>query len=329
MTRKWNFILLLNLLFLLGLTSCTFNPFTTDNNLSGNPTGVLVGGIAGAGGAALLGAPKSLIAVAGLGGAGIGYYFTTLQHAAAGVVYGKGEVYTVGDYATIEIPTDSIFEANSAELLAQAEPILTSAVAVLARFPNNNIMVSGSTSGFGTRKFQLKLSEARARQVAAFLWAHGVNAFKALDAAKPTRKLIYVGYGDYFPIANHIKANGIRANSRIQITAFPSKKQLALTPEQKVFANIGALHAEPIAQAAPTPDVSHAFNADLLPETAAVNHQDGFSENTTTEIPAAKEERDYFAEAADFKGDQNKVVNESHTLRGGKVVKHGGYKGEL
>ncbi len=221
------------------LISCSFNPFSTDNKFTGSPTATVAGGVIGGGTAAVLGAPKSLIALAGVGGAAVGYYVTTINFAAQGVAQGGGQVYTLGDYATIEIPADKIFEDNSSDLLPEAAPILQSAATVLEHFPDNNIIVSGNTSGYGTRKFELTLSEARAQQVAAFLWANGINTIKKTDYNKPLRQLIYVGYGNYFPIANNIKASGIRANNRIQITAFPSKRQLQLTKDKKVFANIG------------------------------------------------------------------------------------------
>ncbi len=250
----------------LSLTGCSYNPFSTNNELTGNPAGAVAGGAIGAGSAALLGANKYFIALTGLGGAALGYYLTTMDFAAGAITKAGGQVYTIGDYLGIEIPTDSIFEENSADFLPVAGPVLDSTVSVLQRYPNNNIMVSGNTSGFGTRSYEFRLSEARARQISAYLWSHGVSAFKATDATLPTRKLMYVGYGDYFPIANNIKAIGIRQNSRIQITSFPSLRDLKLCKDQKVFANIGALQADPIPQDPPQPYVGNAFRGDLLPE---------------------------------------------------------------
>ncbi len=231
---------------LLTATSCSFNPFTTDNELTGSAAGAALGGVVGAGSAALLGANKYVIALAGVGGAAVGYYVTTLNFASGGVVKAGGQVFSVGDYVTIEIPTDTIFEDNSADLLPEAGPALNSAVMVLARYPNNNILVSGNTSGFGPKRYELRLSEARAERVSAYLWSHGISAFKATDATVPTRRLMYVGYGNYFPISNNIKAASIRENSRIQITSFPGDAELGLCPRQKVFANIGEVQGEPI-----------------------------------------------------------------------------------
>lgn len=263
---------LLSLMLWLSLTSCSYNPFSTDNELTGNPAGAVAGGVVGAGGAALLGAHKAVIALTGLGGAALGYYVTTVNFASGGIVKAGGQVYSVGDYVTIEIPTDTIFDDNSADFLPEAVPALESTIAVLQHYPNNNIIVSGNTSGYGAARLELRLSQQRARQVAAYLWSHGISAFKVNDALA-TRKLIYVGYGNYFPIANNIKADSIRQNSRIQITSFPDMRELKLCPDQRVFANIGQYKDE----SAPDPALGNAFKGDLLPDNQLSTPKNDFS----------------------------------------------------
>lgn len=257
------------------LSSCTFNPFTTNNQLTGTATGTAVGAGIGVGSAALItqsAKPGPLIA-GGLIGAAVGYYVSSLRFASGGVIQGGGQVFTLGDYVSINIPTDRIFDSNSDELLDDSGPVLDSAVAVLKRYPDNNIMVTGSTSGFGLTKFELKLSEDRARQVAAYLWAHGIGEFKSYSLSR--RKLSYTGYGDFFPIANNIRNDSIRQNSRIQITAYPSKAQLGLTKRQRVFSNIGDSSAS-------KSDVSEEDMARLNSEFSEVMREDGVA--TTRDV---------------------------------------------
>lgn len=328
MFLKRSVALAVSFTLLLASTGCSYNPFATNNHLTGNPAGAAAGGIIGGGGAALLGASKSVILGTGILGAAIGYYVTTLNFDAGGVRQVGGQVYTLGDYVTIEIPTDQIFDDNSSELLPEAYPVLQSAVEVLERFPDSNIMVSGNTSGFGTRRFELKLSEARAQKVAAFLWANGVKSFKSTDTMLlQHRKLIYVGYGDYFPIANNIRASGIRANSRIQITAFPSKDDLHLSKCEKVFANIGESNDAPIDN---QPNVSEAFKGDLLPNTESAKPGDSFSEVAPYTADAPPKERGYFPESGALRNDGNTEKNYRsgsstvQTYDGGSVVKQGG-----
>lgn len=226
--------LLPHLLALLLLTGCA-----SSNNSSGNPAGPALGAAAGVTASNALGAPVGMMAMAGVSGASIGYYMTTLRFDAGPIFKAGGDVYKQGEYVGISIPSYKLFETNSAELLPQAEPLLNSAVGVLQRYPNSNILVSGNTSGLNSRSFDQKLSEARARQVAAFLWAHGINNFKR-ESIK-FRKLTFVGYGDYFPIANSSKSSNVQKNSRISITGYPSTADLKLDARSMVFNNIGGL----------------------------------------------------------------------------------------
>lgn len=220
------------------LTSCSYNPFSTNNHTTGNILGAGIGAGAGAGTVALLGGSKPLMVLGGIGGGMLGYYVTTLRFDAGGVIQNGGQVYQVGQTLGIYIPTDQLFEPNTAEFLPQAPAILNSAAIVLQRMPDNNIIISGNTSGFGRARWERKLSEQRAQKVAAFLWDAGLNQFK--EPGIDTRKLTYVGYGDYFPIASDLNNKGIRKNSRIQITSYPSKNDLHLDKRHVSMRNIGS-----------------------------------------------------------------------------------------
>jgi outer membrane protein OmpA-like peptidoglycan-associated protein len=237
------------LLASLFLSGCTFNPFTTNNHTTGSATGAVVGAAAGAGGVALLGGPKQLMAIAGIGGGMLGYYVTTLRYDSAGVIRRGGQVYQVGDFVGINIPSDNLFEPNTAEFLPQAEPILDSAANVLKRFPNNNILISGNTSGFAAPRWERRLSQRRAQKVAAYFWNQGINNFK--DKSIEMRRLNYVGYGDYFPISQTYTNDGIRQNSRIQITSYPSNCDLGLDKRHASMRNVGALDDSYINDASP------------------------------------------------------------------------------
>lgn len=219
------------------LAACSYNPFTFHNNTTGSPTGAIVGAGVGAGSMALLTSSKPLLLLGGIGGGMLGYYVTTLRYDAGGIIHGCGTVYQVGNFIGIVIPTDKLFESNSADFLPKAKPILDSTAAVLARYPNNNILISGNTSGFSRTRWERKLSEKRAQKVSAYLWSAGVGSFKS--SSNDTRKLNYVGYGNYFPIASDITNNGIRQNSRIQITSYPTSYDLLLDKRHQTLNNVG------------------------------------------------------------------------------------------
>ena len=322
---------LISMMILPLLVSCTFNPFSSDNELTGNPGAAAIGGVAGVGTTAMLGASKPLIGLAGVGGASIGYYVTTLRFASGGVIQSGGNVYTIGDYATIEIPSDRLFDPNTAELLPEATPILDSAVAVLNRYPDHNIMISGNTSGFGNRRYEQRLSQKRAEKIAAYLWGHGISSYKF--QSNDTRRLIYVGYGNYFPIANNLKAQSVRANSRIQITAYPSKAQLELDKKHTVFGNIGATESPPT-QYPPQTDMSNAFKGERLPEQSGPSlddFKDSLTETNTTTTAAPDKASDYYSENYDYKDESplgNNAKSAAHTAAGTSPLRQGGYKGE-
>lgn len=313
----------------LSLSSCTFNPFSTDNHLTGHADGAVIGAAGGAATGALFGLSKPGIVFAGLGGAAIGYYFTTLTFSAGGVTKAGGEVYTQGDFVTIEIPSDRLFDSNTAELLPEAAPILNSALAVLNRYQNSNVLISGNTSGFGTAKWERKISEARAREVAAYLWSNGISTYRSDGMS--TRKLIYAGYGNYFPIATTLHNNSLRSNSRIQITAFPAKKDLQLSPQEKLFANIGDNGSLPFSthkdNSAAT--AANAFKGDLLPEVPESHSSDALSEQASPETIAQPQPGNFYKEDSDSAAgnnwkDYNNAASEPQTTSGESSRKQGG-----
>ncbi len=234
------------LLGALSLVSCTYNPMVPNNHNTGSIEGRLIGMGVGGGTAAVLGAPTPIKILAGVTGGSVGYYMTTLRYDASGIYFVGGQVYQLGQKIGIYVPTDKLFQANTADFLPQATPVLDSIVAVLQRYPDNNILISGNTSGFSSDRFEQKLSEDRAKAVAAYLWDAGMSTYKTNSLT--TRKLNYVGYGDYFPItseSNHSN-QGIRSNSRIQITSYPSPEDLKLDRGCLPASDIGAYKDAPM-----------------------------------------------------------------------------------
>lgn len=224
--------------FLCPLSGCTYNPLSAQNRLTGNVAGPLIGGAAGAGTMALLGMPRPIIVLGGLGGGAFGYYVTTLRYDAGGIVSAGGQVYQLGDFVGIDIPTDFLFEENTTRFVPQAYSILDSAVTVLRRYGDHSISVAGNTSGFDRPQRETALSTARAKAVVRYLRANGINAFK--EASIDFRKISYVGNGDRLPIANHYTNDSIRENSHIFIAMYLTRKQLEARPYRPVFKDIGA-----------------------------------------------------------------------------------------
>ena len=82
-----------------------------------------------------------------------------MRFSSAEIIQAHGQVFTQGDYVTIEVPTDYLFDTNSSDFNPGVEPVLDSIASVLQRYPDNNILISGNTSGTDTDHYELKLSE--------------------------------------------------------------------------------------------------------------------------------------------------------------------------
>lgn len=101
------------------------------------------------------------------------------------------------------------FEADSANLLASEKAKITSIAALLERFPDKELLITGHTALAGTAEARQALSEERAAAVATFIISMGVrNPYSVY-----TR-----GFGAEKPIApNDTEANKSR-NRRVEIT---------------------------------------------------------------------------------------------------------------
>lgn len=220
MYRHGRYLIIIVLLLTL-LSGCTYNPFIRDNHLTGSATPTLFGAGVGAGTVALFKGSTPAIVAGGFAGGALGYYISTLRFASGGVIHGGGKVYRIGDLVGIEIPSDYLFVVNTAELSNEAPAILNSVVAILKRYPQNNILISGNTSGFSFPRWERRISLLRAQRVAAWLWKAGIGMCTDGNTASCKHQLQYVGYGDYFPISSDLTNRGVRENSRIQITSYP------------------------------------------------------------------------------------------------------------
>ena len=248
----------------LALPGCSYNPFSTDNHLTGKPVGAAIGGTAGAGTAALAGASRSMVAVAGLGGAALGYYLTTIDFISGGIKQAGGDVLTQGDCITISLPTWRLFETGSTTFLPAAGPALDSTAQILTDFPDDDILISGNSSGYGMSKAEKRLTRRQASKIAGSLWAHGLSAFKQDGMTR--RHLIIMGNGARFPIANTITAKGISENSRIQISACPSTADFGPGIENVRDANVGGFDEIPVPGKHSADN--NPFNTDTLPAPA-------------------------------------------------------------
>lgn len=94
---------------------------------------------------------------------------------------------------TMTLPSDILFDFNSAELRPSAIPILEKAREILLRFPNALVDIHGHTDTFGTDEYNMTLSQLRADTVASWLR----NALR-----NPNYKFRTKGFGKTQPKVN-------------------------------------------------------------------------------------------------------------------------------
>jgi outer membrane protein OmpA-like peptidoglycan-associated protein len=101
------------------------------------------------------------------------------------------------------------FLADSADLRAEEAKKVAAIAAILARYPDRDILIAGHTALAGSPEGRQKLSEQRAAAVAKALLAAG---------AGPASRLHAVGYGADKPVADNGSADGMARNRRVEIT---------------------------------------------------------------------------------------------------------------
>jgi len=102
------------------------------------------------------------------------------------------------------------FYADSDKMLPGEIEKLERIAAILKRYPDRDIIVSGHTAqARGTREEHLALSQERARAVADYFLA---NKVRAAD------RMVIRGYGADKPIADNKTEEGMRKNRRVEIT---------------------------------------------------------------------------------------------------------------
>jgi len=176
--------------------------------------GALAGAVAGAaidhnnrGKGALIGA-----AVAGIGGAGYGYYADKQEAALRAQMANTGvEVQRQGDQIKLIMPGNITFATNSSNITASFYTPLNNLAGSFKQFSGNTIEIVGYTDSTGSRQHNMDLSLQRAQAVSTYLTSQGVD---------PSR-LSVRGAGPDQPIASNADANGRAQNRRVEVNLKP------------------------------------------------------------------------------------------------------------
>ena len=170
-------------------------------------TGAAAGAIVGAGaGAVAKGDWEGAAIGAGVGavtGAAVGNYLDKQARELEQVV----ETQRTDHGLLLSLRNDLLFETDSAVLTEDAITQLTRIGDILARYPEDHILIEGHTDSRGTVSYNEALSERRAQAVARVLSARGVAP----------RQMLVLGMGESQPVASNDTGGGRSANRRVQL----------------------------------------------------------------------------------------------------------------
>lgn len=202
-------------------TACsTYNPYTGDKQTSKATKGAVIGAVSGAVLGALTGddsrerKKRALIGagVGGIAGGSVGYYMDVQEAKLREQLQGTGvSVTRDGDNITLNMPGNITFATNSADINSNFYAVLDSVGLVLKEYDKTVVETAGHTDSTGSDQYNQSLSERRAGSVAAYLNNRGVK----------TNRLLTVGYGEAYPIADNGTESGRMANRRVELTLLP------------------------------------------------------------------------------------------------------------
>jgi len=99
------------------------------------------------------------------------------------------------------------FDYEKSDLSPASITELNRVLKLMTDYPKMKIEVSGHTDNVGSREYNLKLSTRRAKAVADYLIAHGINA----------GRITYKGFGFDQPVADNSTEEGRKRNRRSEI----------------------------------------------------------------------------------------------------------------
>lgn len=126
-----------------------------------------------------------------------------------------GVVFQEGDYVTIVLPLDQVFETGTANFLQSADALINESAKIIDRSPDSLVLVAAHSDDVGSGLSNAKLTRKQAMRMALALWESRQIDTQTFD------RFQFVGMGDTKPIANSTTSKGQALNRRIQITIYP------------------------------------------------------------------------------------------------------------
>ena len=200
----------------LGLTACTTNPYTGEQEASKTAKGAGIGALAGAVAGVIAGdSRKSALIGAGIGalaGGAVGYYMDQQENKLRAELANSGvSVTRNGDNIILNMPGNITFATDSSNISSDFYGVLTSVSKVLNEYEKTYVDVTGHTDSTGAEDYNMRLSVARANSVADFIKSQGVLA----------QRIYTQGMGETQPIADNDTPAGRAQNRRVEIVLTP------------------------------------------------------------------------------------------------------------
>ena len=203
----------------LTLSGCVTNPDMGNRKISNAGIGAIGGAVGGYLLGDILGGRNDRtekILGAGIGaiaGAGVGSYMDAQEKKLRAQTAGTGvDVVRQGDDLLLRMPSGITFATKQSSIQPQFYSTLNQVGQTLKDYPKTMIDVMGHTDSDGAEAYNQTLSEQRARSVADYLTAQGVQ---------PVR-LATRGYGEMQPIASNETPEGKAQNRRVEIKIVPA-----------------------------------------------------------------------------------------------------------
>jgi outer membrane protein OmpA-like peptidoglycan-associated protein len=170
--------------------------------------GAEAGGIIGLWASGAIGAATLPLTAGGIVvGGGIGILMRNTYHLLDILQRDGVQVIQYGDTLRIIIPSDRLFEFDSANIYPYAPRILDNVLIFLSRYGIAPIVINAYTDDVLSPRASLALTRMQAKAIAGYLWTHGI----------PFDKVNPMGMGSSDPIATNGNSRGSAYNRRIEL----------------------------------------------------------------------------------------------------------------
>jgi len=208
--------LAISFVLVVGLSACTTNPYTGEEEASKAGLGAGIGAVAGGLIGAIAGDNRESIligmGVGALAGGGVGYYMDKQEDKLRAQLQSTGvSVTRNGDNIILNMPGNITFATNSSNISADFYRVLDSVALVINEFKKTYVDVYGYTDSTGSEAYNQTLSEARASSVGSYLMSQKVIP----------QRVVTRGMGESQPVATNDTAEGRSRNRRVEIVLIP------------------------------------------------------------------------------------------------------------